>query len=259
VVKNNAVSIRQLTVHYGKKAVLWNLNVELPTGELIALIGPNGAGKSTLLKAILGVVTPLSGCVQILNQPPKRALSKVAYVPQFEAVDWDFPMTVFELVLMGCYRSRKWGLWPSKGEKARVLEALERVDLLPYKDRQIDQLSGGQKQRLFLARALVHPCDIYFLDEPFAGIDMASTRMILSILKELVQAGKTVVVVHHDLEEVKEHFSWAVLINRHVIADGPVNEAIKPETLNRAYGQNIDLLDQAMCLASGKHEGWEGV
>jgi manganese/zinc/iron transport system ATP- binding protein len=255
--KASAVTIKQLTVHYGRKAVLWNINVELPKGELIALIGPNGAGKSTLLKALLGVVPPLSGCIQILGKQPRKALSKMAYVPQFEAVDWDFPMTVFELVLMGCYRSRKWGLWPTKEEKRRVLEALGRVDLLPYQDHQIDKLSGGQKQRLFLARALVHPCEIYFLDEPFAGIDMASTQMILQILKGLVEAGKTVVVVHHDLEEVKEHFSWSVLINRRVLASGPAKEVVQPDILGRAYGQNVELLDQAMSLASGKNEGWE--
>lgn len=246
-----AFSTCQLTVCYGKRVILWDVDVAVPAGQLIAVIGPNGAGKSTLLKSMVGIVPTFSGSVELLGE---KSLKNAVYVPQYETIDWNFPMTLFELVLMGCYRERKWAFWTTRSERERVHAALKRVGLEAYKNRQIDQLSGGQKQRLFLARALVQEAQLFLLDEPFAGIDAPSTQAILEILKELVAEGKSVVVVHHKLEEVREHFDWTLLLNRRVVANGPTKEVFASGKIEKAYGQSGELLDQAMCLVA-EHKG----
>lgn len=249
--------VSQLTVNYDKTPVLWDINLKIPQGVLVGIIGPNGAGKSTFLKALLGLVTPLSGKVEFEGQPLKKYQQKLAYIPQKETVDWDFPLTVEDLVLMGRYG--RLGLFrrPRAADRQACLLALEKVGMLEYKDRQISQLSGGQKQRIFLARALAQDADLYFLDEPFAGIDLASETLILRLLKDLTKKGKTVFVVHHDLPDVEAHFDWVIMLNLRLSAAGPVNEVYNPKNLASTYGKSYHLLDDVMKLSKLTKEGYD--
>lgn len=250
-----ALSVSQLTVNYDKTPVLWDITFKVPQGVLVGIIGPNGAGKSTLLKSLLGLVDPLSGKVEFRGLSLKKVQQKLAYIPQKETVDWDFPLTVEDLVLMGRYG--KMGLFrrPRPADKQACLLALEKVGMLEFKDRQISHLSGGQKQRIFLARALAQDAEIYFLDEPFAGIDLASETLILRLLKDLAKRGKTVFVVHHDLPDIEAHFDWVVMLNMRLTAAGPVKEVYNPETLAATYGKSFHLLDDVMKLSKQTKRG----
>jgi manganese/zinc/iron transport system ATP- binding protein len=239
------LSIHDLTVAYNRKPVLWDVEYEAPDRALIAIVGPNGAGKSTLLKAVLGLVPAASGLVEVYGRPVARQRRLIGYVPQRGSVDWDFPTTVLDVVMMGRYGSLGWFRRPGKPERARAIAALEQVGMTEFAERQISQLSGGQQQRVFLARALVQDADVYFMDEPFQGVDAKTERAIVEVLKELRAGGKTVVAVHHDLETVPEYFEWVLLLNVRRIALGPVREVFTEENLRKTYGGRAPLLRQA--------------
>lgn len=250
-----ALSIEQLTVNYEKTPVLWDLSFDVPKGGLVGIIGPNGAGKSTLIKTVLGLIKPLSGKIEFFGNPISSFRKKISYVPQKESVDWDFPITVFDLVLMGSYG--KLGLLkrPGKKEKERAWEKLKEVGMEGFAKRQIDELSGGQKQRVFIARALMQEAEIYFMDEPLAGIDVSSTQVIFALLQKLQKEGKTIFIVHHDLQSVPLLFSWVILLNMSLIASGPVSEVFIPELIDKTYGKDKKVLDQVARLANEKTSG----
>ena len=239
------LTIRDLTVAYHRKPVIWDIDLSIPEGKLVSIVGPNGAGKSTLLKACLDLIPRSSGEVTIYGQPYDKERKRVGYVPQRESVDWDFPVSALDVVAMGTYGKLGWFRRVNKRSKALAMQALERVGLADYAHRQISQLSGGQQQRTFLARALVQDADIYFMDEPFAAVDAATERAIVDLLKELQKRGKTVLVVHHDLATVPQYFDWTVLLNMRVVAAGPTSEVFTQENLRRTYGGKLTLLTQA--------------
>lgn len=239
-----ALDVHDLTLAYDKKPVLWCVDAELPAEKLIAIVGPNGAGKSTLLKAALGLLPITSGSVKIFGLPIDSVRNRVAYVPQRESVDWDFPVTVKDVVVMGRYGRLGWIKRPTRQDEEYALECLEMVRMGEYRDRQISQLSGGQQQRVFLARALAQQADLYLMDEPFAGVDAATEHAILELLRKLRHDGKTVIVVHHDLQTVEEYFEWVVLLNLHVIASGKVSEVFTSELLQKTYGGRLTLVDK---------------
>ena len=244
-----AVQIEDLTVAYDAKPVLWDIDLNIPQGKLMAVIGPNGAGKTTLLKAMLGLLIPVSGSVRFFEETEnslRKLKNKVAYVPQSGSVDWDFPATVLDIVLMGCYGRLGFFKRPGKKDKENALQCLQKVGMEEYAARQISQLSGGQQQRVFLARALMQTADIYFMDEPFKGVDVQTEKAIVVLLKELKASGKTVVVVHHDLQTVPEYFDWVTLINIKVIASGPVEEVFHEQNLKIAYRSSGNLLKSAV-------------
>lgn len=251
----DALKVRLLTVSYDKIPVLWDVSLAIPPGQLVGILGPNGAGKSTFIKSVLGLVRPVAGTITFFGKPHREMRSKIAYIPQKESVDWDFPITVQELILMGRYG--RLGLFrrPTPEDHQAVSHYLEVVGLTSFKDRQISQLSGGQQQRAFLARALVQEADIYFLDEPFVGIDAATEFMMVQLLKKLVSEGKTVFVVHHDLNAVEYFFNWVILLNLRLIGCGPVKEIFTSANLKQAYGKNWTLLDEAAKLAESKRLG----
>ena len=219
--KQSAITLQHLTVAYHNKIVLWDVNASIERGTLTAIIGPNGAGKTTLLKSIVGLIQPLAGTVQVFGKPLAIAKKEIAYIPQRALVDWDFPLHVIDLVLMGCYGSLGWFKRPGKKEYAQAEQALESVGMLAHKDCHIGQLSGGQQQRLFIARALMQDPLCYILDEPFNGIDATTEALILNLLSKLRSNGKTIIVVHHDLQTVQSYFDWALLLNTTAIACGP--------------------------------------
>ncbi len=233
------LAVRGLTVAYGERPAVFSVDATFPAGAMSAIIGPNGAGKSTLLKAALGLIPRLSGEVRVFGAPLDAARERIAYVPQRASVDWDFPTTAVDVVLMGLYR--RVGLLGrlSGAMRARARDALDRVGMADFADRQIGQLSGGQQQRVFLARALAQDADLYLLDEPFAGVDAATERAIVDVLKGLRAEGRSVVAVHHDLSTVRDTFDHVFLINVRRIAEGPVAEAFTAETLNAAYGGRL--------------------
>lgn len=253
-----ALSVSQLTVNYDKTPVLWDITFEIPRGILVGIIGPNGAGKSTLVKALLNLVKPISGRIEFFGEPLEAVQKKIAYVPQKDSVDWDFPMTVEELVIMGRYGRLGLFAHPRQADKAACHHALDLVSMGEFKDRQINQLSGGQKQRIFLARALAQDADILFLDEPFTGIDLASETLIIKLLKDLSAKGKTVFVVHHDLPDIEEHFNWVIMLNMRLISFGPILEAYNPDTLSSTYGKSFHLLNDVMKLSKRTKEGLYG-
>lgn len=239
---SNTIEVTDLTVAYKDKPVLWDIDLEVPEGILMAIVGPNGAGKTTLIKAILGLIEPAAGQVLIQGAPYKEQRRLVGYVPQRGSVDWDFPTTVIDVVKMGRYGSLGWIRRPGKKEHQKAMEALEKVGMSDFAERQISQLSGGQQQRVFLARALVQEASIYFMDEPFQGVDAVTERAIVTLLQDLRAAGKTVVVVHHDLTTVPEYFDWVMLLNVRRIASGPVEEVFTDENLRLAYGGRVAFL-----------------
>jgi manganese/zinc/iron transport system ATP- binding protein len=238
-----AVSVTDLTVAYRDRPVLWDIDLDVPAGKLMAVMGPNGAGKTTLIKAILGLVPTAAGRVQILGKPYRQQRHLVGYVPQRGSVDWDFPTTVLDVVMMGRYGVLSWFKRPGRAEREAALQALEKVGMAEFANRQISQLSGGQQQRVFLARALVQEAQIYFMDEPFQGVDARTEKAIVDLLKELREKGSTVVVVHHDLQTVREYFDWVTLLNVRRIACGPVDSTFSAENLRLAYGGRVEFLE----------------
>jgi manganese/zinc/iron transport system ATP- binding protein len=237
-----AVSVRDLTVAYRETPVLWDVDVDIPEGKLVAIVGPNGAGKSTLIKAAMGLVPATSGTVSIFDRSYAEHRQLVGYVPQRGSVDWDFPTDALDVVQMGLYGKLGWIRRPGRKERAIALECLTKVGMQDFAQRQISQLSGGQQQRVFLARALAQDAQVYFMDEPFAGVDATTERAIIDVLRELRSRGRTLVVVHHDLETVREYFDWLILLNVRIIASGPVDSTFTVENLQRAYGGRIAFL-----------------
>ena len=242
--KSLAVATEDITVAYREKPVLWDIDFEVPAGVRCAIVGPNGAGKSTLLKTILGLIKPVAGRVQIFGEPYAKQRRRVGYVPQRGSVDWDFPTTVLDVVMMGRYGHLGWFRQPGRAERKLAEDALKRVAMLDFRDRQISQLSGGQQQRVFLARALVQDAELYFLDEPFTGVDITTEKAIVNVFKEMQERGKTVVAVHHDLETLPEYFDWVLLLNVRREALGPVDEVLTPENLRRTYGGRSGLIER---------------
>ena len=224
----NAIEIKNLTVAYGENIALEDLNLNIEVGSLLALVGPNGAGKSTLIKTILKFLKQITGTIKINAKT-------LAYVPQRNSVDWDFPTTLFDVVEMGCYGRVGFFKRVSKEEKQKVLKAIEQVGMLDFKDRQISELSGGQQQRAFIARALLQEADIYLMDEPFQGVDSTTEKSIVEILKQLKTEGKTIIVVHHDLQTVPTYFESVALINKAVIVSGKVSEVFTQENIDVTY------------------------
>ncbi len=243
-----ALQVDDLTVAYREQPVLWDVDLRVPQGVLMAIVGPNGAGKTTLLKSVMGLIKPLAGRIQIHDRPAREQRRITAYVPQRNSVDWDFPTSVLDLVLMGTYGALGWFRRPGKKEHELAHRALERVGLEKLAGRQISQLSGGQQQRAFLARALVQDAQIYFMDEPFQGVDATTERAIVTLLKELRAAGKTVIVVHHDLQTVNDYFDWVTLLNVRRVASGPVVEVFDEERLRETYGGRVPFAATAGAL-----------
>ena len=246
-----AVDVEDLTVAYQEKAVLWDVDVKIPAGVMLAIVGPNGAGKSTLLKSILGLLRPVAGRILVFGQPYEPSRRMIAYMPQRGSVDWDFPTNVLDVVMMGRYGHLGWIRRPGRHERELAEAALEKVGMADYRGRQISQLSGGQQQRVFLARALVQDAPLLFLDEPFAGVDAATEHAIVEVLRSLRAQGKTVVAVHHDIETLKEYFDWALLLNVRLEAIGPASEVVTPETLRRTYGGRMAFMEGAGDAAGG--------
>lgn len=241
-----ALEIEKLTVYYGQRLALSDLSFSISQGKLVALIGPNGAGKSTFLKAVVGLLDRVSGRIACFGEPFHRVSLQVAYVPQRSVVDWDFPITVEELVAMGRYG--RLGLFRSlRAEDLQIIqESLDAVGMLEYRTRQISQLSGGQQQRVFIARAFAQQADLYLMDEPFSAVDLGTESLLVQLLQELRRRGKTVVVVHHDLASVKNYFDEAVLVNIRLIAEGEVRTVLTPRYLHAAYGKNSILFEETL-------------
>jgi manganese/zinc/iron transport system ATP- binding protein len=240
------VSIHDLTVAYHRKPVLWDVDLDIPEGKLIAIVGPNGAGKSTLIKAVMDLVPKASGKVMIYGKSFKKQRKMVAYVPQRESVDWDFPIDALGVVSMGRYGNVGWCKPLRRRDAQAAMDALNRVGMADYANRQISQLSGGQQQRVFLARALAQDSSIYFMDEPFASVDASTEKAIVKVLADLRSTGKTVIVVHHDLQTVREYFDHVILLNMRVVAHGPVDEVFTDENLKKTYGGRLTLLSEAV-------------
>lgn len=237
-----ALVIDDLTVAYNSKPAIWDVDLLVPEGVLMAIVGPNGAGKSTLIKAALKLIPRSTGTVRFYGQPYEKTRHLVGYVPQRGSVDWDFPTSVIDVVTMGLYGQLGWFRRPGRKEQDLAMHALEQVGMQDFAERQISQLSGGQQQRTFLARALVQDARIYFMDEPFAAVDAVTERAIVSILRELRARGKTVIVVHHDLQTVTDYFDWVTLLNVEVVASGPTLDTFTPDNLRRTYGGRVAYL-----------------
>jgi manganese/zinc/iron transport system ATP- binding protein len=237
-----ALHVEDLTVSYGTAPALWDIDLDIPPGVMCAIVGPNGAGKSTLIKATLGLVRPVAGHVRFLGHEIGAMRGRIGYVPQRHSVDWDFPTTARDVVEMGLYRSLGWFRRPGRDARARAMDALAELGMQDYADRQISQLSGGQQQRVFLARALVQDAPILILDEPLAGVDASTEAIIIDLLKRLRDAGRTVIVVHHDLTTVQSYFDWMVMLNVRIIAQGPVRDVYTPENLRAAYGRQLAMI-----------------
>ena len=243
--KNAPLSIDDMTVAYHRKPVLWDIEYDAPEGKIIGIVGPNGAGKSTLIKAILDLVPRASGHVMIYGKPFKRQRDRVAYVPQKETVDWDFPINVVDVVAMGRYGLIGWCKPVRKLDYEVAMHSLECVGMADYARRQINQLSGGQQQRVFLARALAQDAEVYFMDEPFGAVDAATKEVIIEQLRELKNVGKTIFVVHHELQTVPTYFNELILLNMRIVASGPTKQVFTPENLQKTYGGKLTLLDEA--------------
>ncbi|MEL6121340.1 MAG: metal ABC transporter ATP-binding protein [Pseudomonadota bacterium] len=230
-----ACECRDLSVAYREDPVLRRVNFCVPTGSVMGIVGPNGAGKSTLIQAMLGLVTPLAGTSEFFGKPLDDVRNRVGYMPQSASVDWDFPTTVIDLAVMGTYGELGWFRRPGKAERARAMAALEQTGMQAYAARQIGELSGGQRQRAFLARALTQAPDLYFMDEPFQGIDAKSQQAMINVLKDLSAQGKTIVIVHHHLGSVLDFCDHVTLLNKSIIASGPGAETFTKDNIRLAY------------------------
>jgi manganese/zinc/iron transport system ATP- binding protein len=240
------LEVHDLTVAYHKKPVLYGIDLAVPAGKLIGIVGPNGAGKSTFIKAVMGLLPLSSGWVKIYGKSYRENCRRVGYVPQRESVDWDFPVNVMDVVLMGRYGRLRLGQRPGAHDREVARECLEKVHMLPYAKRQIGNLSGGQQQRVFLARALAQESDLYLMDEPFVGVDAATEAAIVTLLRELKERGKTVLVVHHDLSSAKDYFDMLMLLNMRLVAFGPTAEVFTPEKLQTTYGGRLTILSEVV-------------
>lgn len=237
-----ALELHDLTVSYAKKPVLYGVDVQVPQGALVGIIGPNGAGKSTMIRAIMGLLPLSSGWVQIFGESFEKARHRVGYVPQREQVDWDFPVNVMDVVMMGRYGRLGWLKRPTREDRRIAEESLEKVGMLPFRNRQIANLSGGQQQRVFLARALAQQSDLYLMDEPFAGVDATTERAIIALLRDLKEQGKTILVVHHDLTTAKEYFDHLMLLNMRLVAFGKTEDIFTVDLLQKTYGGRLTIL-----------------
>jgi len=249
-----ALELHDLTVSYAKKPVLYGVDVQVPQGALVGIIGPNGAGKSTMIRAIMGLTPASSGWVQIFGESFEKSRHRVGYVPQREQVDWDFPVNVMDVVLMGRYGRRGWLRRVTKEDQKIAEESLDKVGMLPFRNRQIANLSGGQQQRVFLARALAQQSDLYLMDEPFAGVDATTERAIVTLLQDLQSQGKTILVVHHDLTTAKEYFDHLLLLNMRLVAFGKTGDVFTVEQLQKTYGGRLTILSDVAAKAA-KGEG----
>jgi manganese/zinc/iron transport system ATP- binding protein len=239
------LDIHDVTVAYHRRPVLWDIDLTLDEPLLVGIIGPNGAGKSTLIKAVLGLVPLASGQVRIFDQPLAKVRRRIGYVPQRESVDWEFPANVLDVVLMGTYGRLGWFRRPGAAERTLAMQCLEKVGMESFATRQIGQLSGGQQQRTFLARALAQQAEMYFMDEPMAGVDAATEQAIFTLLQDLRDLGKMVLVVHHDLRTVPQYFDHVILLNTHLVASGPTEKVFTQDNLHKTYGGRLTLLESA--------------
>ena len=237
-----ALEIHDLTVAFDRKPVLWNIDLNIPQGKLVGIIGPNGAGKSTLIKAVMGILPLSSGFVKVFDNDIEDIRSRISYVPQRESVDWDFPASVLDVVLMGRYA--RLGLFkkPRRADRDIAMDCLRKVGMESFARRQISQLSGGQQQRTFLARALAQQADIYFMDEPFSGVDAATEKTIINLLRNMTHSEKTVMVVHHDLHSVSQYFDWVIMLNTRLVAFGPTDVTFTQKNLHETYGGKLTIL-----------------
>ncbi|BFH13858.1 metal ABC transporter ATP-binding protein [Paenibacillus melissococcoides] len=241
----SVLNVQGVTASYRKNKVLHDVDFEVNPGSLTGIVGPNGAGKSTLLKVMLELHPKLSGNVSFFGSTLARIKTRVGYVPQRGSVDWDFPTNALDVVLMGLYGRIGWLRWPGRRHRELAMESLAKMGMADYAERQISQLSGGQQQRVFLARALVQDADLYFMDEPLAGVDAATETAIMTTLKELKLSGKTVMVVHHDLQTVEDYFDHVLLLNRTVVAHGKTAKVFTRENLHLAYGGALRWMKEA--------------
>ncbi len=244
------IKIINLTISYNRRPAIKGINLEIEQGNIIGIIGPNGAGKSTLLKGIIGLLPIDTGEVSILGEDVKDALKRVAYIPQKEQFDWDFPINVSEVIMMGRYPYISLFGYPNPQDKKIVSEVLKKVEMTEYATTQIRNLSGGQQQRIFLARALAQKSDIYFLDEPFVGVDAKTEVAIFNLIKELKEEGKTIMIVHHDLSKVKDYFDKVILINQTLVAYGDTSKVFTPDMIHKTYGGRLTILQKAEQLIS---------
>jgi len=254
---DSPLSVHDMTVAYQHKPVLWDVDYDAPNRALIAIIGPNGAGKSTFIKTCLNLLPRASGQIEFWGRPYPRQRQRIGYVPQRESVDWDFPVSVLDVVCMGRYGKIGWLRPVTRSHREAALACLKQVGMADFAHRQINQLSGGQQQRVFLARALAQEAQLYFMDEPLAGVDAATEKAIVAVLHELKSQGRTVICVHHDLQTVPDYFDHVLLLNTRVIAAGPVASTFTPENLNKTYGGRLTLLDQAAQAISRVRQGIE--
>lgn len=238
----NAIEIKHLNVSYYDHLVLNDINLNIPKGVMCAISGPNGAGKTTLVKSILNFIPHLTGSIKISGKDLKKEIDNISYVPQKESVNWQFPTTVSDVVLMGTYRELGWFKRPGKTQKDKANQAMKQLGILDLANKEIASLSGGQQQRVFLARMLCQDADIIFLDEPLVGIDKKSEQIIMNILNQLKEEGKTIIVVHHDLATIEKYFDYLVLVNHKIVTSGYVKDIFTPDNINQAYGEfNGDL------------------
>ncbi|MBS2126268.1 metal ABC transporter ATP-binding protein ['Fragaria x ananassa' phyllody phytoplasma] len=248
-----AIIVKDLTVSYYLKPVLWDIDLDFYQSSLTAIVGPNGAGKSTLIKTLIELIPKVSGEILFQGKKYKKIRKKIAYVPQRNSVDWDFPTTVFDVVLMGRYGHLGWFCRPNNKDYQIVIQSLQKVGMEPLKERQISELSGGQQQRIFLARALAQQGDIYLMDEPFQGVDIQTEKKIIAVLKDLQKENKTIIVVHHDLETVPQYFDHVVLLNIQKIASGPIETTFTAENIQKTY-QNYQLKNITLSSPSSNSE-----
>lgn len=252
---DSPLSVHDMTVAYDRRPVLWDVDFDIPEASLVAIVGPNGAGKSTLIKACLGLVPRLSGEVAFWGRTVRSVRRRIGYVPQRGSVDWEFPVSVLDVVCMGRYGHIGWCRRVTRTHRDAARSCLEQVGMADFWDRQISQLSGGQQQRVFLARALAQEADLYFMDEPLAGVDAATERAVMRVLRDLRSSGKTVICVHHDLPTVTEYFDHLILLNMRIVAVGAVGDVFNDENLRKTYGGRLTVLEQA---AEALHRGMAG-
>ncbi|WP_462419808.1 metal ABC transporter ATP-binding protein [Salinicoccus sp. Marseille-QA3877] len=231
------IKIKDLIVAYDEKPAIWHLNMTLQENSITAIVGPNGAGKSTLIKSIMQLIKPVSGEIHINGSKSKKALKNIAYVPQKGEVNWEFPTTVLDVVLMGRYVHKGWVKRPDKEDHKIAMSALREMKMEAFRNRQISELSGGQRQRVFLARAICQDADIYIMDEPLQGIDITTEKLIIKTIKSLQEQGKTFLVVHHNLDTVKEYFDHVVIMNKTIVASGKISEVWTSENIDKAYNE----------------------